>query len=177
MLGADSTSTYIFPGNDHHFNYRQKLFEIGEESTFGIVTWGLGGLGLGSYRTLIARLADDLKATPPNSALEVATRWTDIVWQPYSLTLATQIQLCKVLGAKPPFVRGVSSPAPGSRTEQEEALFINLKTNLVAGFCVGGHVEKDRNPMAFEVVFDPLLSKPSRLNYPLLNRSGECRHK
>ena len=88
MLGADSTSTYIFPGNDHHFNYGQKLFEIGEESTFGIVTWGLGGLGLGSYRTLIARLADDLKATPPNSALEVATRWTDIVWQPYSLTLS-----------------------------------------------------------------------------------------
>jgi hypothetical protein len=47
VLGADSASTYAFPTGHHHFNYGQKLFEIGTESTLGIVTWGLGGLALG----------------------------------------------------------------------------------------------------------------------------------
>ena len=60
VLGADSASTYMFahPTGPRHFNYGQKIFEIGENSTLGIVTWGLGGLAIGSYRTLAARLGD-----------------------------------------------------------------------------------------------------------------------
>ena len=43
MLGADSTSTYPSLSGPHYYNHAQKLFEIGEDSTVGIVTWGLGG--------------------------------------------------------------------------------------------------------------------------------------
>lgn len=74
VLGADSASTYTFPSGPHHFNYGQKLFEIGQDSTLGIVTWGLGGLELGSYRTLAAKLGDLLANGPIASVHEVAER-------------------------------------------------------------------------------------------------------
>ncbi|MFZ0692580.1 MAG: hypothetical protein WAN51_00245, partial [Alphaproteobacteria bacterium] len=61
VLGADSASTYTFPSGSHHFNYGQKLFEIGAAGTgtLGIVTWGLAAFSFGSYRTLAALLADN----------------------------------------------------------------------------------------------------------------------
>lgn len=57
VFGADSTSTYNFTNGRHHFNYGQKIFEISdspETGTLALVTWGLGGLSVGSYRTLVA---------------------------------------------------------------------------------------------------------------------------
>lgn len=51
VLGADSTTTY----GTHHFNNSQKLFEVGEDSTLAMVTWGLGGLHVNSYRTMTRR--------------------------------------------------------------------------------------------------------------------------
>jgi hypothetical protein len=71
VFGADSTSSMIVPSGSsagvfHFFNHNQKLFQVGENSTLGVVTWGLGGLGSISHRMLLATLADDLKATPPS---------------------------------------------------------------------------------------------------------------
>jgi hypothetical protein len=42
VLGSDSTTTYFVgtPQNPRHFNCAQKVFEIGENSTLGIVTCG-----------------------------------------------------------------------------------------------------------------------------------------
>src|SRR5712692_9306477 len=85
VLGADSTSTFYFPDSQgtftpHYFNYAQKIFEVGENSTLGMTMWGLGGLGLISYRTLIANLADDLTSKKPASVSDAAGRWTDIFW-------------------------------------------------------------------------------------------------
>ncbi len=80
VLGADSTaSAMLTPGSFRYFNYNQKVFEIGDPGTgtLGIVTWGLGGLGELSYRTLIALLADDLKKKPAKTVTEAASRWVD----------------------------------------------------------------------------------------------------
>jgi hypothetical protein len=52
VLGADSTSTYANSNGHHYFNHGQKLFEVGQNSSLGIVTWGLGGLAVSSYRML-----------------------------------------------------------------------------------------------------------------------------
>lgn len=47
VLGADSTSTMFVRGHgnqvdsEHHYNFAQKIFEFGEDSTAGIVMWGL----------------------------------------------------------------------------------------------------------------------------------------
>jgi hypothetical protein len=84
VLGADSTSTYGAPGDPHYYNNAQKLFELGQDSTLGAVTWGLGGLRLSSYRTQFALLSDGLKAASPNSVQEVAQRWTAQFWTLYS---------------------------------------------------------------------------------------------
>ena len=67
VLGADSTSTYNTPSGPHYFNHGQKIFEIGEGSSLGIVTWGLGGLAVSSHRLLVAQLADDLKKNRPKT--------------------------------------------------------------------------------------------------------------
>lgn len=75
VLGADSTSTYSLPSGNHYFNHGQKIFEIGEDATLALVTWGLGGLSVGSHRMLAALLADDLKKKKPTSVGDVAERW------------------------------------------------------------------------------------------------------
>ena len=84
VLGADSTSSVNGSNGFHYFNFGQKLFEIGENSTFGILTWGMGGLGPVSYRALVAKLADGLEQQPPTSVTEVAARWIDIFWPAFS---------------------------------------------------------------------------------------------
>ena len=163
MLGADSASTYAFPSGPHHFNYGQKLFEIADEQetgTLGIVTWGLGGLAFGSYRTMIAQLSDTLKANPPASVLDVANRWIAQFWPVYTVSLARDLAIFKLLAAKKPFVAETDAPDPGVRTIQEEIQYRQMKDNMVVGFCIGGYAPPNRQPAAFEIIFDPQLNGP-----------------
>jgi len=62
VFGADSTTTVGTQrgGVGQLLNYAQKLFEVGENSRFGICTWGAGKIEDVSHRTLIARLGDEL---------------------------------------------------------------------------------------------------------------------
>ncbi len=62
VFGADSTTTMFVAGrgpnatgSEHHYNYAQKIFQIGQNSTLAMTMWGLGNLGETSYRTLIAQ--------------------------------------------------------------------------------------------------------------------------
>src|SRR5689334_3430003 len=106
VLGADSTaSVSLQPGGFHFFNHNQKLFEIGEGGTLGALTWGMGGLGPVSYRTLLAELADNLRSKPPNDVEDVAKRWADKIWDAYSNSkeLAPVIATCRALAAKPAY--------------------------------------------------------------------------
>lgn len=148
VLGADSTTTMQQPGeNDHHCNFGQKIFEIGENSTLGITMWGLGGLGSLSYRTMIANLSDDIKARAPSSVLEVVQRWTDGFWRQYSSVFAGEM-------ARLADLRRIS---PRSDAEEEE---LRQLCQLSGGFCIGGRVESDRAPYAFEVVYGPWMAGP-----------------
>ena len=64
VFGADSTSTMFVPapggagGSHHHYNYAQKIFQIGEHGSLGIGMWGLGNLHQVSYRTRAGALQD-----------------------------------------------------------------------------------------------------------------------
>jgi hypothetical protein len=158
VFGADSTASAMLSGGFHYFNYNQKVFEIGEfeQGTLGIVTWGLGGLGIKSYRTLLALLNDDLLANPPKDVTDVATRWADLFWTDYSPLLVR----CRALHAKPAFVKS-SKVNPLARTEAEEEELDQLKRGLFVGFCIGGYTMPTRTPEAFSLSFDPLLGKPS----------------
>ena len=131
VLGADSTSSVLGDNGMHYFDFNQKVFEIGEESTFGLITWGLGGLSGKSYRTLIALLADDLKSNPPLSVSDVAHRWVEKFWDEY---LADhRVQLARQLHTKHPHNPPAQTLDPQARTEEEESLYLNLR---LPNFCV-----------------------------------------
>jgi hypothetical protein len=167
VLGADSTSTWLPPdgGPPHYLNHGQKIFEIGEGSTLGIVTWGLGGLATGSHRSEAAKLADSLAAKPAASVTEVTERFVDQFWPNYTSSLKQRIDLCKALANKKPYSAQVTQP--GARTQQEEAQLQSLSRNLKVGFCIGGYLLPGRTPEACEVLFDPLKDKPKPQSVPV----------
>lgn len=157
VLGADSTASLTYPdGTFHYFNHAQKLFQIGSSGSLGILTWGLGGLGEASYRTLIAELADDLDAKAPADVADVAARWADHFWKAYSTQLDPLLKKVHALHVKPAWTPGATDPA--ARTEIEEKEYTALSHNLVVGFCIAGAVQPSRAPSAFQIVFEPLLS-------------------
>jgi hypothetical protein len=84
VFGADSTSTMFVSapggagGSQHHYNFAQKIFQIGDHGSLGIAMWGLGNLLQISYRTLIARFSDQIKthpASPPCPPTRFVLRW------------------------------------------------------------------------------------------------------
>lgn len=159
VLGADSTSSVPVQEGLHYFDFTQKVFEVGENGTLGMVTWGLGCLWPASYRTLIASLADDLLAHPATSISDVAQRWIDSFWNAYS---ASQYVLqCNQLHTKPPHNPAANPVDPNARTEEEEKTYKNLQQALVVGFCLGGYVMPDRTPRAVYMTFDPTSGKPT----------------
>jgi hypothetical protein len=134
VFGADSTTTYAGP---HYFNHGQKLFEVGENSTLGIVTWGLGGLAVGSHRTQIALLADDLIQNPTHSVSDVANRWAAQFSGAYATSFAAEIARCQALGSKSAHDSSVA-PSGTMRTKAEEDEFQEKMATFGVGFCVGG---------------------------------------
>jgi hypothetical protein len=163
VLGADSATTY----GEIHYNNSQKLFELGEDSTLGVVTWGLGGLQVNSHRTLFALLADDLDHKPAKDIVEIATRWTDLFWSEYTnpqCPIAPFLQRCQALDGKAAYDPALQNP--GARNQDEEREFHYLRTSLVAGFCVAGYLRPDRTPGASEIIFDPLQGKPTPASLP-----------
>ncbi len=166
VLGADSTSSALIspgPGMSgyHYFNYAQKLYQLGEESTAGVLNWSLGGFVTKSYRTLIAEHADDLRSKPAKNLAEVADRWCTRFWDEYSSGFIGQyVELCKDLDSKKPFDQLARSADPATRTREEEDQYQSLKFGLVAGTCVGGYWPPDRTPAAYWMMFDPLSGKP-----------------
>lgn len=157
VLGADSTSSIGAGEGFHFYDFNQKLFEVGESSSLGLLTWGLGGFNHISYRTLVATFADALTAAPATSVGEVADRWTDHFWQTYSAS--AEVSRFRALSAKAGV--GQAPTTGGVRTADEEQEWMNLRTNLVVGFCVAGYVMPTRMPEAVSVVFRPELGRPA----------------
>lgn len=67
VFGTDSTTTISVRtpqgggGVLQILSHAQKVFEVGENSRFGVCTWGAGSVGDISHRTIIARLADGIR--------------------------------------------------------------------------------------------------------------------
>jgi hypothetical protein len=150
VFGADSSTTmyveYPSPdagGVEHHFNYAQKIFQIGRESNLGITMWGLGSLASVSYRTLLAGFGDVLESEPPSTMEDIADRWSDFFWAAYSSDFASI--LARV---------GVLESAPVRTAEEEQELNFLLEA-YSGGFCIGGRCAPDRTPKAFEITYLP----------------------
>src|SRR5579872_4174996 len=81
VLGADSTTTMTSvlqrPGLPpyaamRHFDYAQKIFEVGEHGTLGIAIWGAGRIGRMSHRTFFASVSDEWSGKQLNSVSDAA---------------------------------------------------------------------------------------------------------
>lgn len=149
VLGADSTSSAPTESGMHYLDFNQKILEIGESSTLGLMTWGLGSLGSKSYRTLAAELHDSFEKAPPKSVADVAGRWAAMIWPLYQAFPLHQRFLA--LSKKPARSPNVAA----SRTEKEEKEFAALRNGLVLGFCIAGYVLPDRSPFACSMTFEP----------------------
>lgn len=161
ILGADSTTSLFNENGAHYFNFNQKVFEIGENSTLGFVTWGMGEINKSSLRKIVADVADDFKASTPSSLQSAADRMADIFWGQY--THDQFYTYFKQLEAKPAFGSSAAA-APvidhAPRTKDEEEQFNTLSQNLQFGFCIGGYILPDRTPAA--IIFDFLPSMTQR---------------
>jgi len=160
IFGADSTSSLMVPGGFHYLNHNQKVFEIGDGSTVGAVTWGMASLGLLSHRTQLAQLADYVAEQRISGVSAICDIWIERFWPEYQIAIARQMPDLLALHAKSP--HGPTTGAVSSaRTQQEEQTYQQLRMGLFVGFCIGGHDPSDRLPCAFEIKFDPLTSKPT----------------
>ena len=144
VFGADSTSTMFVKGwgpdatgAEHHYNYAQKVFQVGQDSTLGMTMWGLGNVGAISHRTLIAQFADSLLASAAQSVEEVANRWNQFFWSSYSTQLASILQRAQQLHQNQ------------SRSADENNELIWLMERFSGGFCVGGYLAYDHMPAHF----------------------------
>lgn len=159
VFGADSTTTmYVsgpkpeVPGTIHHYNYAQKIFQIGENSTLAMTMWGLGNLRDTSYRTLIAQFADAITVQGVKSMGEVADSWNQFFWNAYSSELGDLLQRSQQLHQQQ------------TRTPDEEDELDWLQRTFSGGFCIGGHLLSDRAPAAFEILYDPTLTCPGPIS-------------
>ncbi len=150
VLGADSTSTMPvaqsseFMANAYqHYNFGQKIFEIGEKSSIGITTWGLASLKHVSFRTLFARLGDSFVDNPPANMNDAALRWSAMFWPEYLQHLGPLMERTRELVQK-----------GASRTDDEKKELDRLR-QTGSGFCIGGHCGSNRQPEAFEMEFEP----------------------
>ncbi|WP_105509369.1 hypothetical protein [Paraburkholderia sp. BL21I4N1] len=156
VLGADSTASTFGPGGAHFFNFNQKVFELGQDSTLGVLTWGLASLGSLSYRTLLARVSDRLAANPPGSVEDAANALIDVFWPEYQAF--GPVQRVQTLHAKAP--NGTAEAGAAVRTAEEESEYEGLKSSFVVGFCVAGYALPNRIPGAVSVMFDPTGARP-----------------
>lgn len=67
VFGADSSTTISVRTPDggggiiQVLSHAQKVFEVGDNSRLGVCTWGAESVGDTSHRTIIARLADEIR--------------------------------------------------------------------------------------------------------------------
>ncbi len=155
VFGADSTTTmYVsglgtgMAGAEHHYNFAQKIFQLGDDGTVGMTMWGLGNLLSVSYRTLVAQFADELGRKPAQSMTEITARWGQFFWATYARDLTSQIQRAQTLASQV------------ARSANEQAELDALRRAFSGGFCIGGYLSRDRIPAAFEVTYDPSIQAP-----------------
>jgi hypothetical protein len=160
VLGADSTTSVPIstgPGlfGFHYLNHNQKLFQLGENSTVGVVTWGLGGLASASHRTLLGLLSDSIQSHAPADVKEIADRWATQFWKIY-IADPLVVQFRTILNKQP---YNPSNPTdPNARTEEEDKNIPIFTRNLFVGFIIAGYWLPDRTPVGFQIPFDPMSS-------------------
>jgi hypothetical protein len=157
IFGVDSTASTDLTYGYHYLNHNQKLFQVGEDSTFGILTWGLSYFRETSYRTLIGYLSDEFREAFPSSVFDAANRWMLKAWAAYQEAFKDEIAEFRELERKQ---QESAQKLSDNRSDEDDKRYLELKNEIVVGFCLGGYCPPNRTPQAFSFEFDPTLRSP-----------------
>jgi hypothetical protein len=162
VLGADSTTTINVKNptgelESHHFDFAQKIFEVGRDSQIGVAVWGMGSFADTSYRTMIAELGDEADADPAKSVEDIARSLGARAWKAFEGVFSP---------AEIANIRDIANRAPDERSPDDAELLARFG-DAGGGFCVAGCRVSARTPCAYQVNFDLLggVSAPDPLQH------------
>lgn len=158
VFGVDSTTSANIESGIHYLNYNQKLFEVGEKSTFAVMTWGLSSFQDVSYRTMIANLASQFKDAPPESVQQAANAWSQRVWDTYNEKFEEEIARIREIEA---LQAERARAGSDKKSTEEDAEYKEYLRDLRVGFCLGGYCESNRAPEAYWFEVLPTQRSPS----------------
>jgi hypothetical protein len=161
VFGVDSTTSAESDDGYHYLNHSQKLFEVGEDGTLAIMTWGLSYFRSTSYRTLIAYLSDEFKKSPPENVEDAANQWLKKVWDSYQGVFKEEIQEFRNLESRQ---MASATTVSDFRSEEDDRRYLQLKDDLHVGFCIGGYCLPSREPQAYWFEIDPSRRSPGSPN-------------
>ena len=166
IFSADSTASEGEDGRYHYLDHNQKIYELGEDSTLGVMTWGLAGLGGTSHRTVIARVADQFKEKPPTSVKDGTERLMNAVWDTFQSEFDDEINEYDEMHSR---AMEAARKESSQRSKRDDDRLRVLQEDMSVGFCVGGYTEPSREPEAFSFEINPTLrSKPGV--YPVIDQ-------
>jgi len=147
VLGADSATTYpMGEAGERYLNHSQKVFQVDDEGSMGIVTFGSMGLGDTSIRTLIARLGDRFRNedTRPKTVREAAFWLQCMVSNEVQTTFRRD--KWRLLEIADKVAAGLPIAPRDAKFVQETMV---LAQTFLAGFYVGGRDQDDREPTLY----------------------------
>lgn len=162
-LAADSTIT--IGSVLQLMNHNQKVFEVGEDSCFGLCTFGAGIVGVTSHRSIAALLRDwiDGQPSPPTTedvAAQLATLVKSLSPTSAQIPAGAQFQVGYYLGGRDPGTR-----TPRCFRISVSADHANPPAESIAPLGIGAQFSGQ--PMTFNRVFlgiDPQLQQLLRAN-------------
>lgn len=159
VLGADSTTTITNNDGDQagatsHFDYAQKIFEIGPPgSTVGSVAWGIGQIGETSHRLRLARLGRRHERRPFRSLRAMAQSLAADIEQDLERAYPTVLARVRDIDAR-------KKDPDAEVSAFDHAFFENTYLKLSGGFCLAGRLDDCVACEGFAVSWTPL-SAPS----------------
>jgi len=150
VLGADSATTMsnYDTGRMSHLDYAQKVFEVGPEgASIGLVTWGLGQIGVESHRTIVANIGFRHAETPYTSVRAMADALATDLWTRFNRSYVKEIIRVRALH---PRVKGQLA------TPEEFKEYLQLVQTLAGGYCLAGRVQNHGPCEAYTILWDVL---------------------
>jgi hypothetical protein len=150
VLGADSTTSLVTPGNAKpvaHLDHAQKIFEVGDSgSTVGLVTWGIGQIGPTSHRSIAAGLGRTHKAKPFATLAKMADALGKHVWK----------LLQENYGGEMTEARAILGKMSANAATPEEIERVRLLSGALYGaYCLAGRVDGEDECSAYVVEWYP----------------------
>jgi hypothetical protein len=157
IFATDSTVSEGEEGRYHYLNHNQKIYEVGKESTLGVMTWGLSGLRHTSHRTIIAKAADQFSTNRPTNVRDAAQRFMTEAWQAFQAEFHDEIKEYDEIYER---VSELARNESDKRSKEDDDRLKYLQDEIAVGYCIGGHIIPDRKPEAYHFTINPTLRSP-----------------